>query len=185
MDMCRVLCVTLIALGSACGHENSSTGSSGTSSGSSFADPRIIIDACGLPTPCGRVHHSDTSNYLEPFEDAACIYTTLGTGQPAHFTVELSVFESIFWDLYVNGKGQGILITSHCALDGPCTEYKVESCTLRPREDFECSGSGSGTGTGGSGTGGSTTTGGEPSMRACEAPPLWCTGLAIVAPACP
>ena len=53
-------------------------------------DPRVALEACGLPVPCGRVLQSHTAETLEPLDQAACIHDALASGERAHFTIAIS-----------------------------------------------------------------------------------------------
>jgi hypothetical protein len=130
-------------------------------------DPRGTLDGCDLPTPCGRVFQSHTAETLEPLDQAACIHDVLASGKPAHFTVELSDVATGLWDLYVDGPGPAILITSECELHGSCTKYRVERCVLRPLAEIEC------------------IAGDDAKTRVCGEPPNWCASLVLTEPACP
>src|SRR5262245_39940135 len=116
-------------------------------------DPRIVLDACNLPKPCGAVYYPSPSlgegSNLLPLGNAGCIHEVLERAEPAHLIGQTKgdAWGDVNWDLYTNGAGSSVLVSSHCGLvDGAdpedpdasgCT-YGVERCTLRPVQELEC-----------------------------------------------
>ena len=139
-------------------------------------DPRIVLDGCGLPQPCGTPSHSHTTEDLWPFEDAACIHHALASAEAVHFTID-DGYRTTLFDFYVGATGSTIRVTSRCEEDGICTDYDVERCTLLDLTDLECSGCNLPQEC----QGGIT----EPSERVCGSPGTWCSQVVAIEAACP
>lgn len=103
---------------------------------------RSILDACGLPTPCGLVHLPDGSPFVHlPLETNACIHSTLASAAPAHLfgTVAPSVRwagDTWRWDLYVGAAGVGVLTVGDP--DNVSNVSLIYHCSPKPVEEFEC-----------------------------------------------
>ena len=140
---------------------------------------RSILDACGLPTPCGIVHLPDGSPFVHlPLETNACIHSTLASAAPAHLfgTVAPNRWamdrSNWRWDLYVGEAGIGVLTVGDP--DNVSNVSLIYHCTPKPVEEFECTSCGMHTCS-------------DPSDFVCDTPTAtWCSERVYeVEPSCP
>ena len=140
-------------------------------------DPRVILDACNLPEPCGAVSLPAPPRPLEtihlPLEANACIHDALSG--PAHLfgSWQDAWIGVVHWDLYSAGPGKAVLIN---AIGSDADVDYVEHCRLKTVDFFECANcsiydcAGAGL---------------EPSDLVCGGPEAWCSELVDTEPACP
>jgi hypothetical protein len=143
------------------------------------ADPREVLDACGLPVPCPVVFMGwEYYNQQLPLMNAACIHDVLARSEAAHLSGNYPNWHAsgtTDWDLYTADDGVALLLETlrACESDDSCSGL-VQQCKLKPVHEFECLQCGS-----------DCPAGLEPSDLVCGQPRDWCTELVEIEPSCP
>ena len=151
-------------------------------------DPRPILDACNLPTPCGRIGDLEIQRPpgpVEPLTANACIHDVLASSEPAHVSGYWNDVWSgvVYWDLYLGTGRDGVMTHVACGAPHDCEDcestcsYEVERCLLQSIDRLECAECGYE----------GCPMGFVPSDFVCGAPGAWCSARyrAPVELACP